>query len=274
MQMTEKPVNWGSNPCNPILKTINIMVATRTISILSGKGGVGKTTMTFNLGIALTDFGKNTLIIDGNLTTPNLGLHAGIPLYPISLHDVLKGKVDIYDVMHILPSGLKIVPASINLNDLKGVNPELLSSNLIELIGKLDFILIDGAPGLGKEATSVLSASNEAIGISTMDLPSITDLLKSIKVVEQYKRNYIGSIINMVRNKKYETKREHVSSLLEETPILELVPHDENVRYALSKRMPVVHHKPNSKASHSIKSIAAKLIGREYRVPWYRRWFG
>ena len=249
------------------------MVNTRIISILSGKGGVGKTTLTFNLGSALTDFEKNVLIIDGNLTTPNLGIHAGIPLYPTSLHDVLRGKVDIYDVMHVLPSGLKIVPASINLNDLKGVNPELLSSNLTDLVGKLDFILIDGAPGLGREALSVLKSSNEVIGITTLELPALTDLLKSIRIVKEQKKEYLGSVINMVRNKRYEPKREHVETLLEDGSILEIIPHDENVRYALAKRMPVIHHKPNSKASLKIKSLAAKLIGKEFKIPWYKRLF-
>jgi len=249
------------------------MVNTRIIGILSGKGGVGKTTLTFNLGSALTDFEKNVLIIDGNLTTPNLGIHAGIPLYPTSLHDVLRGKVDIYDVMHVLPSGLKIVPASINLNDLKGVNPELLSSNLTDLVGKLDFILIDGAPGLGREALSVLKSSNEVIGITTLELPALTDLLKSIRIVKEQKKEYLGSVINMVRNKRYEPKKEHVETLLEDGSILEIIPHDENVRYALAKRMPVIHHKPNSKASLKIKSLAAKLIGKEFKIPWYKRLF-
>ena len=249
------------------------MVNTRIIGILSGKGGVGKTTLTFNLGSALTDFEKNVLIIDGNLTTPNLGIHAGIPLYPTSLHDVLRGKVDIYDVMHVLPSGLKIVPASINLNDLKGVNPELLSSNLTDLVGKLDFILIDGAPGLGREALSVLKSSNEVIGITTLELPALTDLLKSIRIVKEQKKEYLGSVINMVRNKRYEPKREHVETLLEDGSILEIIPHDENVKYALAKRMPVIHHKPNSKASLKIKSLAAKLIGKEFKIPWYKRLF-
>jgi len=249
------------------------MVNTRIIGILSGKGGVGKTTLTFNLGSALTDFEKNVLIIDGNLTTPNLGIHAGIPLYPTSLHDVLRGKVDIYDVMHVLPSGLKIVPASINLNDLKGVNPELLSSNLTDLVGKLDFILIDGAPGLGREALSVLKSSNEVIGITTLELPALTDLLKSIRIVKEQKKEYLGSVINMVRNKRYEPKREHVETLLEDGSILEIIPHDENVKYALAKRMPVIHHKPNSNASLKIKSLAAKLIGKEFKIPWYKRLF-
>ncbi|OYT43694.1 MAG: septum site-determining protein MinD [Candidatus Aenigmarchaeota archaeon ex4484_56] len=250
------------------------MVNTRIIGIISGKGGVGKTTLTFNLGAALTDFNKNVVVIDGNLTTPNLGIHAGIPLYPISLHDVLKGKVDIFDVMHILPNGLKIIPSSINLNDLKGVNPEYLSTHLVDLIGKLDYVLIDGAPGLGNEAISILKASNEIIGITTPELPALTDLLKSVKLSEASNKKYLGTVINKVRNKKYEPKKEHIETLLEGTKILEFIPEDENIRHALHKKLPVVHHKPYSKASIKIKSIAAKLSDRELKIPWYKKIFG
>ena len=249
------------------------MVKTRIIGILSGKGGVGKTTLTFNLGTALTDFDKNVLIIDGNLTTPNLGIHAGIPLHPTSLHDVLKGKVDIFDVMHIMPNGLKIVPASINLDDLKGVDPDFLSTSFIDLVGKVDFVLVDGAPGLGKEALSVLKACHEIIGISTPELPALTDLLKSVRLVKEHKKNYVGTVINMVTKKRYELSKKQIESFLEGITILELIPYDHHLKHALSNKLPVVHHKPNSKSSLKIKNIAAQLIGREYKVPWWRRLF-
>lgn len=249
------------------------MVYTQVIGVLSGKGGVGKTTLTFNLGAAMTDFGKSVVIVDGNMTTPNLGIHAGIPLYPTTLHDVLKGKVDIYDVMHIMPSGLKIVPASINLSDLAGVDPAYLGDHLRDLVGKLDYVLIDGAPGLGGEALSILNASHQVLGVSTPDLPALTDLLKSIRLVNESSREYLGTVLNMVRNKPFEPKREHIEGLLEDNAILGSIPHDDSVRYALSKRMPVIHHKPNSRASVQIKALAANMTGSIYEIPWYRKIF-
>ena len=143
----------------------------------------------------------------------------------------------------------------------------------MDLIGKVDYILIDGAPGLGNEALSILKASNEIIGISTPELPALTDLLKSIRLTKEHNKQYIGSVINMITKKKYEPSKEQIETFLEGVPILELIPHDENVKYALSKRMPVVHHKPKAKASLKIKSIAAKLIGIKFKIPWWRRLF-
>lgn len=81
---------------------------TRIISVLSGKGGVGKTTLVSNLGASLVKRGKNVIIIDGNVTAPNLSLHLGIPFYPITLHDVLKNKVPIESAIFHHESGLKL----------------------------------------------------------------------------------------------------------------------------------------------------------------------
>jgi MinD-like ATPase involved in chromosome partitioning or flagellar assembly len=248
------------------------MAYTRVIGILSGKGGVGKTTIAFNLGAAMADQGKNVVLVDGNMTTPNLGIHAGLPLYPITLHDVLRGKVDIYEVMHLLPNGLKIVPASISVSDLEGVDPKFLGSHLRDLLGKVDYVIIDGAPGLGGEALGVLRASDQVLGVATPDLPALTNLLKSIHMVKDSQREYLGTIINMHRNKSYEPKQEHIESMLEDTPILETIPHDENIRYSLSKRIPVVHYKPNAYSSLKIKRLAGKITGNEFKIEWYRKY--
>jgi septum site-determining protein MinD len=65
---------------------------TRTICILGGKGGVGKTTLTSNLASALAELGKDVIAIDANLTTPNLGMHLGLHFAPNTIHQVLKGQ--------------------------------------------------------------------------------------------------------------------------------------------------------------------------------------
>ena len=69
---------------------------TKIIVITSGKGGVGKTTTAINLGAAMNHFGKDVLVIDGNLTTPNVGIHLGSPEVPINLNHILNGKADVF----------------------------------------------------------------------------------------------------------------------------------------------------------------------------------
>jgi len=94
----------------------------KIITITSGKGGVGKTTTAINLGAALNSFGKDVVILDANLTTPNVGLHLGAPIVPVSLNHVLLGKADLEDAIYEHESGTKIIPSSLSVKELKRLN--------------------------------------------------------------------------------------------------------------------------------------------------------
>ena len=139
---------------------------TRIIACVSGKGGAGKTTLVANLGIALARMGKDVTVIDANLTTPNLGLHLGVPLSPITIHDVLKGKANIAQAIYRHESGLKVIPAGIALKDLKGVDARDLSTAILDLLGNTEIVLIDAAAGLGREALAAVEASDEMLLIT------------------------------------------------------------------------------------------------------------
>src|SRR3990167_9554362 len=98
----------------------------KLITITSGKGGVGKTTTAINIGAAINQFGKEVIIVDANLTTPNVGLHLGAPIVPISLNHVLLGKAKIAEAIYEHESGTKIIPSSLSVNELRRLNPERL----------------------------------------------------------------------------------------------------------------------------------------------------
>src|SRR3989338_6323163 len=95
---------------------------TKLITITSGKGGVGKTTTAINLGAALNGFGKEVIVVDANLTTPNVGLHLGAPIVPVSLNHVLSGRAKIDDAIYEHESGTKIVPGSLSARELRKWN--------------------------------------------------------------------------------------------------------------------------------------------------------
>jgi len=232
---------------------------TRIIVCASGKGGVGKTTLVANLGLALTDLKKDVIVVDANLTTPNLGIHLGIPLYPTTLHDVVKGRANIKDAIYQHESGLKIIPAGISIKDLKGADSKEIPNAFLGLLGMTDIVLVDAAAGLGREALAALEGSDELLLIANPDISSVTDALKTVKLAEQLGTHVLGVVINRVSGRHQMTQSEIATML--EVPILAEIPEDKDVQKATASRLPVVHHKPKSKASKEIRRLAAMLAG-------------
>jgi septum site-determining protein MinD len=233
---------------------------TRIIVCASGKGGVGKTTLVANLGIALAEMKKDVTVVDANLTTPNLGLHLGIPLYPRTLHDVVKGRANIRDVIYQHESGLKIIPAGISLRDLKGADPKELPNAFLGLLGTTDIVLVDASAGLGREALSALEAADELLLITTPDVSSVTDALKTAKLAEQVGTRVLGAVINR-RAGRHQMTREDVASMLSNVPILAEVPEDVDIQKATHRRTPVLHHRPRARSSQEIRNLARRLSG-------------
>ncbi len=235
----------------------------RFISVISGKGGVAKTTTSINLGAALSYFGKDVIVVDGNLTTPNVGLHLGVPVVPINLHHVLQGKHSIRDAVYMHPGGTKIIPASISIADLKHSKPNKLNSILQPLHSAAEFVLIDSAAGLGQEAQGALNASEDVIIVTNAEMPAITDALKTIKLAEEMGKNVIGVVLTKTLKNYKDLPIQSIETMLEK-PIISVIPYDKSVREALTMRDAVVLTHPRSQAAVSYKKLAASIIGREY----------
>ncbi|MEM5772958.1 MAG: cell division ATPase MinD [Candidatus Aenigmatarchaeota archaeon] len=231
----------------------------RIIGIVSGKGGVGKTTVTANLAFALSKLGKKVMVVDCNITTSHLGFLFDFHFYPKSLNDVLAGRSSIEETI-FFKEGIGIIPASLKVQDLFGVDVE----NLKEVIRGIeaDFILLDSAPGLGKEALSVLTAAQEILFVAVPYLNSVIDVAKCQKVAKSLGLTQLGIVLNMVKSLPHEMRREEVEEITK-LPILAKIPYDENVGVALSFGKPVIYFNPYSPSSLELKRLAGKLIGEE-----------
>ncbi|MBI2971206.1 MAG: P-loop NTPase [Candidatus Aenigmarchaeota archaeon] len=248
---------------------------TRIITLCSGKGGAGKTFLTANLGAALAEYRRDVVVVDANLTTPNLGFHLGVPLYPTTLHDVLKGKAKISDALYEHSPGLKIVPAGIALRDLQGTDARDFPNALLDLLGNTDIVLIDSAAGLGREALASLETADELVLVTNPELPAVADALKAAKLAEQLGTRVSGVVLNRVAGKKHEMKQHEVLTMLDHMNLLAEIPEDSAVQQAIARRMPVIHHAPRSKASMAIRRLAGRMLGYQQRLkePWYARMF-
>lgn len=235
---------------------------TKAYMITSGKGGVGKTTTVVNLGAALTKFNEDVVIVDTNMTTPNIGLHFGAPIVPVSLNHVLQGKANINEAIYEHESGTKIVPSSISLKDLKKIKLDNLYDVSVDLKKMYDHVIFDSAAGLGKEVEDVIDACDDILIVTNPNILSVTDALKAVKLAEDRGKNVSGAIVTRVKGEKDEMSVESIQEMLE-VPILGIVPEDRSVLSSLNMKDTVVNAKPRSKAAKAYVDIAAKILGKK-----------
>jgi len=248
----------------------------RTITIASGKGGVGKTTLTANLGIALSQAGFSVCLIDADVAMANLSLLLGMQSSPITLHDVLLGEASAEDAIYDGPSKINFIPSGLSLESYKRVDSERLESVVKDIADRYDFILLDAPAGIEKNVLSSISAASELLLVATPDAPSIADVLKTKIVAQRIGSKPIGVVINLVRGEKGEISSEDVMKMLE-LPIYGLIPYDEEVRksFLQEKISPVIVRKPSAPASLAIQKIALKLSGKQvvFEVPKKQSFF-
>lgn len=233
---------------------------TKFIAILSGKGGVGKTTTATNLGHALSSIGKDVIIVDANLTTPNLNLHLGAVDLPTTFHDVVQERVPITNAIYEHKSGVKVVPASMALSDLKELDFHKARNALRQLKGLTDVVIIDGAAGLGDESVVMLEAADEVLIIANPDITSVSGAVRTVKISKEMKKLVLGVVLTKVTGDKIELKDDDVESILE-LPIIAKIPYGKEVREAVVKKFPATHAFPNCKASREYRNLAQRLSG-------------
>ena len=233
------------------------------LGIISGKGGVGKTTTSINLADSLSDRGYQTFLVDGNLTTPNVSLHLGIPLYPVTLHDVLRGDAHIEEAIYNHPSGMKVVPASLSVEDLNDLNVEGFREAIQGLTAKKGVVIVDGSAGLGRETRAVIEVSDVVIIVTNPDIPSVTDALKAIKIARKHRRHVSGVIINRIKGRTHEMGRDEIMNMLS-VPVLGEIREDVNVQRAIANKKPVIYHSPRSVSARDFKRTAATIMNDHY----------
>lgn len=230
--------------------------------ITSGKGGVGKTTTAVNLGAALNKFKEDVLIVDANLSTPNLGLHFGAPIVPVSLSHVLQGKAEIEDAIYEHSSGLKLVPSSLSLKDMQKIDFSMMEGVSKKLKKLSTHIIFDSAAGLGEEAKTALENADEIILVTNPNILSVTDSLKAVKLAQDLNKTIRGVIITKVKGEKTEMPLENIKDMLE-VPVLGIVPDDSAVEESLVKKNAVINTKPRSKSAKAYMDIATKILGKK-----------
>ena len=237
---------------------------TRVICVASGKGGVGKTTMTANLGVALSTYGERTIVLDADVAMANLELILGMEGKSITLHDVLSGEAPIEDAIYEGPGGVKVVPAGISLEGLRKIRLDRLEDALEVLVEDTDILLIDAPAGLEKDALAAIAAAQEMILVTTPEVPSISDALKTKIIASKLGVDIIGVVINREQHDRTFLTLNEIETILE-VPVIAVIPDDPEVSRAAAYGEPIIVKNPKSPTSNAIMQLAADMIGEEYQ---------
>ncbi|MBS3909694.1 MAG: MinD/ParA family protein [Actinobacteria bacterium] len=247
---------------------------TRIIAVSSGKGGVGKSNLVANLGIALAMRGRKVVILDADLGMANIDVLFGInPKY--NLQHLVDGSKSINDILVDGPESIKIVPGGSGIPELANLsdeNQQKLIENFVYLDEEADIALIDTGAGISKDIIAFILAARETLVITTPEPTAITDAYGLIKVLTQRDIEVdIKIVVNMVSSEKEGREiadRITMASkqfLNKHIDTIGFIITDPSVNMSVRKQKPLLTLYPSSRASKCIKEIAAKLdVPEEY----------
>lgn len=240
----------------------------RTLSIASGKGGVGKTTLTVNLAYYLSALGKKVLILDGDMSLANVDIF--LKKNPEhSLSDFFGGDISLDDILIKYSKNIHILPGSsgvLELTQLSSFQKKMLIDGVSEMEGDYDYLLIDTASGISDEVLYLSSAAQEVFLVVQPDPASMTDSYALMKLLNQkYKTKSFSIIANQVMNDQEGLsifqRLNLVSSKFLNVNLhyAGFVPFDLKLRQATHKQELIGIHAPQCLSSLSIRQIAGNI---------------
>lgn len=240
----------------------------RAIAVTGGKGGVGKTNVSVNLGVAAAEMGQKVMLLDADLGLANIDVVLGLhPKYDLS--HVLRGECSLQEALIEGPSGLKVIPGASGVQALAELSPAEhtgLIRAFSEVAVDTELLIVDTAAGISDTVLSFSRASHEIIVVVCDEPASITDAYAIIKLLNRdYGHQRFRILANMVRSAQegrdlYNKMCRVTDRYLDVTlGFMGAVPYDENLRKAVKAQRPVVQAFPRSKVAQVFRNLAKKI---------------
>jgi flagellar biosynthesis protein FlhG len=240
----------------------------RTLAIASGKGGVGKTTVTVNLAIQLSRMGRRVILLDADLGTANADVICNLSPSTTLAH-VVAGRKSLRDAIVRAPGGFDLIPGASGLAQMAALSEferAQLMQQMHQLEASADIILIDTGAGVSPNVLSFLVAAHETLVVTTPEPTAITDAYALMKTVSRQKPDVaVRILLNMVQD-EHEARAvfDRIASVCHR--FLKLAPRyaghiisDPRVPLAVRRRQPFVLEHPTCAASLCMNQLAHRL---------------
>jgi flagellar biosynthesis protein FlhG len=238
-------------------------------SVTSGKGGVGKTNISVNLAVCLTQMGKRVVLLDADLGLANVDILLGVTPDLNIFHLFHKG-MSLKKVLFKTPYGFHILPASSGVAEMlslsTGQKLDLLEA-MDYLEDKVDHLIVDTGAGIGDNVVYFNLAARERLLVLTTEPTSLTDAYALVKVMHlNHAVNRFRVVVNMAPDEKAAKQTfgklyaacDHFLDGIS-LDFVDFIPHDAIVRQAVMKQVPFCHLAPDAPASLKIADIARKI---------------
>ena len=248
----------------------------QTIAITSGKGGVGKSNIALNLGIALARAGHSVCLLDANLGLGNLDLLCGLNGY-WNLSHVISGARTLSEVLLRGPAGLGVIPGASGLGELADCSPlaqQELRGQLAELEQAYEYLVIDTGTGIHRAVRHFVALSDLGLVVTTPEPTAIADAYATIKALSAQPD---GPALEVLVNRadSAEQARDIIARLQRTTRLFlhgevgsaGFVPNDECVMQAVVRRTPFLVASPRQPASLAIEQLARRVVNILHKQP-------
>jgi flagellar biosynthesis protein FlhG len=247
----------------------------RTLAVTSGKGGVGKTLVSANLGAALARQGRKVLVLDADLGLANLDVLLNLPPH-VTLHDVLQGKNTLDEAVLAGPAGLNVLLAGSGLVEYSRLTPHVrdgLQAVLDQLMPRFDDIILDTGAGISDVVLYTVALAQEVLVVVTPEPTSLTDAYATLKVLAtEQGRRHMRLVVNQTRRpgegrQVCSQLQQVVDRFVRPTLDAELhldflgeIPAEDEVREAVLKRRLLLDMAPGARSAVALVDMATRLL--------------